>query len=71
MKIFTMPATCDVCGGDGVATPKVAAEQWKVGSEIRHQDPSICAENLRKKKQELDARETALKNGCTNNNSAA
>lgn len=61
MKVFTMKVTCDVCGGEGAATPKVAASQWFVGNEVRHTDPGVCADNLKQKKRELDAREEALK----------
>ncbi len=60
MKIYTMPATCDVCGGEGCATPRVAASQWFKGNEIRHSDPRVCADNLARKKRELDEREKEL-----------
>lgn len=60
MKIYTMTATCDVCGGEGAATPKTAAANWMVGSFTSHSDPRVCADNLKRKKRELDEREAAL-----------
>jgi hypothetical protein len=60
MRIHTMEVVCDVCGGEGVATPRDASTQW-VGGSLRHSDLRICAENLRLRKEALDRREKELK----------
>lgn len=49
MKIYTMTAVCHVCGGEGACTPKTARENWLVGSFISHDDPRVCANNLKRK----------------------
>ena len=61
MNPYVFEVYCDVCGGPGVATPRTAAAQWIVGNVIRHTDPRVCADYLKKKKRELDKRETELK----------
>ena len=48
MNIFTLETNCDICGGDGVATPRNIAHQYR-GATIRHKDPRICAEILKEK----------------------
>lgn len=53
MNCFPFDVECDVCGGPGVASSRVAAAQWL--GEIRHSDPAVCAEYLRRKRLELDA----------------
>jgi len=58
MNIYTMPATCDVCGCEGVATPKTAAANWIVGRFVSHSDPRVCADNLKQKERERKERET-------------
>lgn len=60
MKIFTISGTCEVCGGKGVGTPQTAAASYKVGYSVRHSDPSVCAENLKQKRIELEKREALL-----------
>jgi hypothetical protein len=52
MKIYTETVTCDVCGCEGVATPKTAGLQWYKDSFICHSDPRVCAENLKRKEIE-------------------
>lgn len=44
-----MTAICDVCGCEGAATPKTAAANWIVGGFVSHEDPRVCAENLKRK----------------------
>lgn len=50
MKIYVVEATCAVCGGEGVATPSVAASEW-FGHKLIHTDPLICEENLREERE--------------------
>ena len=50
MKTYIIPATCDVCGGQGMTTAKTMTEIWTPGVSICHQDSKICAENLKQKK---------------------
>ena len=49
MNIHFMKATCDVCGCEGGATPDTAAANWMRDSFVSHQDPRVCAENLKRK----------------------
>lgn len=49
MKTHVTTAICNVCGCEGAATPKTAAMQWIKGSFISHEDPRVCADNLRRK----------------------
>ena len=58
MNPFIMDVCCDVCGGPGVATVSAAGDQW-LGYEIRHTDPAVCAEYLKRRKEELDRREAS------------
>lgn len=58
MNPFTVPVTCDVCGGEGVATQRAALETW-YGATLRHR-PGVCAANLRRKAEELAKREKEL-----------
>lgn len=60
MKIHITTTICDVCGCEGAATYKTAALSWVKGSFVRHTNPSVCAENLRRKKAGLDKREKEL-----------
>lgn len=48
-----MPVICDVCGGKGMATVRDAADLWR-GATVRHTDPSICADNLRRERDRLE-----------------
>lgn len=59
MKIFTEEVQCDVCGGYGVATPMATSERW-LGASLVHSDPRVCQDNLKRRKEELDAREAKL-----------
>jgi len=49
------PATCTVCGGEGMARP---LDSWSWF--LRHVDPSVCAANLRRRREELERREQAI-----------
>ena len=61
MNPYVMEVCCDICGEKGMATINSAADQW-LGVKLRHTDPRICAENLRRKKEELDRREKKERN---------
>jgi len=56
---YQFPVTCAVCGEEGVATIDGAASRWS-GGTLRHTDPQVCANNLARRKCELDAREKTL-----------
>jgi hypothetical protein len=62
MKIYTEPCTCSVCGGDGVAL--IGTWTW---GELRHVDLAVCAENLRRQREDLERREQAVREieACT------
>jgi hypothetical protein len=60
MRHMTYPSTCSVCGGEGVTDRRNAGKDWIVGHTMRHTNPQICADNLARKKRELDEREVAL-----------
>ncbi len=61
MNPYRFPLTCDICGGEGMTTPNGVVAAY-MGDEIRHSDPAICADNLARKKKELDKREKELNN---------
>lgn len=52
-KGYEEEVTCDVCGGKGVAAPRDAASRW-LGGKLRHTDPQVCADNLRKERKRLE-----------------
>lgn len=52
MNPFPFDVECDVCGGPAVASSRVAAAQWF--GEIRHTDPAVCAEYLRRQRDDLE-----------------
>lgn len=58
MNPYVCEVTCEVCGDGGMATPRVAAAEWFGG--VRHADPAVCADNLRRKARKLEEREKAL-----------
>ena len=51
---YAYPVTCDVCGGGGMGTLKTSAAGWDPTRRIRHIDPTICAENLRRQRLALE-----------------
>lgn len=55
MKIYTTPVICSICGGEGLATPRTAANEW-LGAQLVHSDPAVCRDNL-KHKEELRKKE--------------
>lgn len=54
MKVYTEEVTCTVCGGTGMARPRDAVAEW-FGGEIVHNDPRVCADNLRYQRRKLEA----------------
>jgi len=56
MKIYTEPCTCSVCGGDGMA--RIGTWTW---GELVHVDPAVCAENLRRQREDLERREQVVR----------
>jgi len=60
MNPYQFEVTCDVCGGEAMATSRGAAASWLEGCSVRHIDPGVCAATLARKKAELDRRETEL-----------
>lgn len=57
MRIHQFPVSCTVCGGEGVGTIQTAGAAWDPRNEIRHQDPRVCADNLRCRAEALECRE--------------
>lgn len=57
MNIHQFPGVCDICGGEGMGTIRTAGAMWDRNSEVRHNDPRICASNLARRARELDQRE--------------
>lgn len=41
MRVHIVPATCSLCGGDGLATPSASAAQM-YGVDLFHHDPQEC-----------------------------
>ena len=60
MKTEVFPCTCSICGGDGVGNSKTVAASW-YGGNVRHTNPQVCADNLRRKAEELKKLELKLK----------
>lgn len=54
---WAFPATCDVCGGDGVCDTWLP---WGREITLRHSDPGVCASILADRKEELDRREAQM-----------
>jgi hypothetical protein len=57
MNPYVIEVHCDVCGEGGMATMNDAGNQW-IGGQLRHTDPNVCAMNLKRRKEELDRRES-------------
>lgn len=60
--------TCSLCGEEGGGTISTSASSWIQGTVIEHQDPRVCARNLRRK---LDSSNRALEEARTWMQSAA
>lgn len=54
MNPYVFTVTCDVCGGEGAATPRTAAYAWDAYSTISHADPRVCRDVLNSKRRELE-----------------
>jgi len=50
MKLYTHECVCDVCGEPGLCRPRDAGTQW-LGGTLRHSDPQVCADNLRRQRE--------------------
>lgn len=57
MNPFLFPATCEVCGSDGVGTISTAAASWERGSFVSHRDPRVCADVLARQERQRKKRE--------------
>lgn len=53
MNPYTVRVICDVCGEKGIARPRDAANEW-LGATLRHHDPEVCAENLKRLRLTLE-----------------
>lgn len=53
MNPYTETVTCSVCGGEGVARPLDAAQQWR-GAEFAHRDPAACRDRLARQRRGLE-----------------
>jgi hypothetical protein len=60
MKRYGFPATCDICGGEGVGDINVAVAAWTTG--VVHTNPDICRENLLLQRRKLDKMKKELEN---------
>lgn len=60
MKTYTMTLHCDICGCEGEGSLNTVAAAWDSTNTIRHKDPTVCAENLKRKKLELDKKKKEL-----------
>lgn len=55
MRIYVEECVCDVCGGPGMGRPGTLASQW-LGGSVRHTNPEVCADRLKRRARELDQR---------------
>lgn len=46
MNPYQHQCTCSICGEPGVAHVKDAGAEW-IGGYFTHSNPSVCAENIR------------------------
>jgi hypothetical protein len=53
MNPYQDRVTCSVCGGPGVALAGEGVRAW-FGGEFHHQDPRVCASNLKRQRRELE-----------------
>lgn len=65
MQKYIFPATCEVCGGEGMASPHGATSAW-TGGFLAHSDPRVCAEVIRQREeaQKRQAAEAAQAKSC-------
>lgn len=54
MRLHWFPATCAVCGGDGVTTARDVGASWSERGVV-HTDPGICRAILDRKRREIEA----------------
>lgn len=57
MKFYGITTRCAICGGEGVALPRIAAKEW-MGAKLVHTDPAICRFNLEKLRTKLEKQQT-------------
>lgn len=60
MNPYIIKTTCDLCGGDAVATPQDESARWimnrKFGpTTMVHQDPQVCANEFERKRRQQEA----------------
>lgn len=53
MNPYQFEVKCDVCGKGGMTTLRAASNRW-LGGKLRHSDPEVCAENLRRERERLE-----------------
>ncbi len=58
MNPYIFPTICSVCGGEGMLHASDVGADWL--GEVRHNDPKVCAENLRRKRANLDKEKKEL-----------
>ena len=58
MNPYRIPVTCSVCGEEGMMHAGYAGQNWL--HEMRHSDPEVCADNLLRRRRELERREAKL-----------
>ena len=52
--------SCDVCGEEGPCDVETSAAGWLAGRVVAHTNPGVCADNLRRRHEQLDARDREL-----------
>lgn len=57
MKQDYVESVCAICGEVGFMPIKEAHKEWISGINVRHNDPKICAEVLRRKREADEAPE--------------
>ena len=64
MNPFVVKVTCEVCGGDAIATPRDATSQWIVNRKfdgiLVHVDPQICRDEIAYRERQRRKQETQL-----------
>jgi hypothetical protein len=54
VRVHIFAVNCDVCGGEGAADIRTSAAAWDAYATVAHVDPSVCRDNLRREREELE-----------------
>ena len=58
MRQPTFKCTCSVCGEGGVGSINTAGAGWYAASQLAHENPNVCRQNLERRAKALEEKES-------------